>query len=79
MFIAITVSTMSKRGAGLHHTPRVASYIKELFSGLKGLLIFNGHISSSFSTSEGSGQGRILAPFLYCTWFTSIVDGTLSI
>ena len=48
--------------------PKMWLIIKELFSGLKGKVIFNGHISSSFSTSQGSGQGRILAPF--CTRFT---------
>ena len=39
--------------------------IKVVFSGLKGQVIFIGHISNSFSTPQGSGQGRILAPILY--------------
>ena len=47
--------------------------IKELFSRLKGQVIFNGHISSSFSTSQGSGQGRILAPFLYKVYINQLL------
>ena len=47
--------------------------IKELFSNLKGQVIFNGHISSSFSTSQGSGQGRILAPFLYKVYINQLL------
>ena len=44
--------------------PKMWLIIKELFSCVKGQVILNGHVSSSFSTSQGSGQGRILAPFL---------------
>ena len=47
--------------------------IKELFSGLKGQVIFNGHISSSFGTSQRSGQGRILAPFLYKVYINQLL------
>ena len=47
--------------------------IKELFSGLKGQVIFNGHISSSFSTSQGSEQGRIIAPFMYKVYINQLL------
>ena len=53
--------------------PKMWLIIKELFSSLKGQVIFNGHISSSFSTSQGSGQGRILAPFLYKVYINQLL------
>ena len=53
--------------------PKMWLIIKELFSGLKGQVIFNGNISSSFSTSQGSGQGRILAPFLYKVYINQLL------
>ena len=53
--------------------PKMWLIIKELFSNLKGQVIFNGHISSSFSTSQGSGQGRILAPFLYKVYINQLL------
>ena len=53
--------------------PKMWLMIKELFSGLKGQVIFNGHISNSFSTSQGSGQGIILAPFLYKVYINQLL------
>ena len=53
--------------------PKMCLIIKELFSGLKGQVIFNGHISTSFSTSQGPGQGRILAPFLYKVYINQLL------
>ena len=53
--------------------PKMWLIIKELFSGLKGQVIFNGHISSSISTSQGSGQGRILPPFLYTVYINQLL------
>ena len=34
---------------------------------------FNGHISSSLSTSQGPRQGRILAPFLYKVYINQLL------
>ena len=59
--------------------PKMWLIIKELFSGLKGQVIFNGHISSSFSTSQGSGQGRILAPFLYKVYIKQLLMELVSL
>ena len=53
--------------------PKMWLIIKELFSGLKGPAIFNGHISSSFSTSQGSGKGRIRAPILYKVYINQLL------
>ena len=36
-------------------------------------MIFNGHISSSFSTSQVSGQGRIIDPFLYKVYINQLL------
>ena len=47
--------------------------IEELLSGLKCQVIFNEHTSSSFSTSQGSGQWRILAPFFYKVYINQLL------
>ena len=49
--------------------PKMYLIIKQLFSGLKGQVIYNGHISSSFSTSQGSGQD----PFLYKVYINQLL------
>ena len=43
--------------------PKIWLVIKELFSNLKGQVIFNGNIRSSFSTSQGSGKGEFMLHF----------------
>ena len=60
-----------KRELGID--PKMWLIIKELFSGLKGQVIFSGHLSSSFSTSQGSGQERILAPFMYKVYVNQLL------
>ena len=47
--------------------------IRELYKELKGQVIFNGHISRSFDILQGSGQGRILAPFLYKIYINQLL------
>ena len=39
--------------------------IRELYKDVRVQVLFNGHVSDSFEIVQGSGQGRILAPFLY--------------
>ena len=39
--------------------------IRELYQDVRGQVLVNGHVSDSFHILQGSGQGRILAPFLY--------------
>ena len=38
--------------------------IKELYKDLRGQALFNSHVSDSVDILQGSGQGRIVAPFL---------------
>ena len=35
---------------------------------------FSGHLSRSFSISQGTGQGRILAPFMYKVYLNSLLN-----
>ena len=49
--------------------PKMWLIIKEF----KGQVIFSGHTSSSFSASQGSGKGRILAPFLYKVYINQLL------
>ena len=47
---------------------------RELYKDVRGLVLFNGldgHVSDSFDILQGSGQERILAPFLYKVFITS--------
>ena len=39
--------------------------IKNLYTGVKAQVIYSGSISRKFDVSQGTGQGRILAPFMY--------------
>ena len=47
--------------------------IRELYKDLEGQVIFSGGISRSFSISQGSGQGRILSPFLYKVYINRLL------
>ena len=35
---------------------------------------FSGHLSRSFSISQGTGQARILAPFMYKVYINSLLN-----
>ena len=39
--------------------------IKDLYTGVKAQVLYSGSLSRQFSVSQGAGQGRILAPFMY--------------
>ena len=39
--------------------------IRDLYQDLQAHVINDGQLSSKFPVSQGSGQGRILAPFMY--------------
>ena len=39
--------------------------IKDLYTGVKAQVLYSGSLSRKFSVSQGTGQGRILAPFMY--------------
>ena len=47
--------------------------IRELYKDVRGQVLLNGHVSDSFDILQGSGQGRILAPFLYKVFINQLL------
>ena len=47
--------------------------IRELYKDVRCQVLFNGHVSDSFDILQGSGQGRILAPFLYKVFINQLL------
>ena len=39
--------------------------IKDLYTGVKAQVLYSDSLSRQFSVSQGTGQGKIFAPFLY--------------
>ena len=52
--------------------------VRELYKEVRGQVLFNGHLSDSFDILKGSGQGRILAPFLYKVFINELLREFLS-
>ena len=46
--------------------------IKDLYTGVKAQLLYSGSLSRSFDVSQGTGQGRILAPFMHKVYINSL-------
>ena len=57
----------------LNVDPKIWLVTRKLYKALEGQVIFNGGISRSFSISQGSGQGRILSPFLYKVYLNRLL------
>ena len=47
--------------------------IRDLYQDLQAHVIHGGQLSSKFPISQGSGQGRILAPFIYKVYINSLI------
>ena len=47
--------------------------IKDLYTGVKAQVLYSGSLSRSFDVSQGTGQGRILAPFMYKVYVNSLL------
>ena len=47
--------------------------IKDLYTGVKAPVLCSGSLSRSFDLSQGTGQGRILAPFMYNVYINSLL------
>ena len=47
--------------------------IRDLYQDLQAHVIHDGQVSSKFSISQDSGQGRILAPFMYKVYINSLI------
>ena len=47
--------------------------IKTLYTGVKPQVLYFGSLSRKFDVSQGTGQGRILAPFMYKVYINSLL------
>ena len=47
--------------------------IKDLYTGFKAQVLYSGSLSRSFDVSQGTGQGRILAPFMCKVYINSLL------
>ena len=47
--------------------------IKDLYTGVKALVLYSGSFSRQFSVSQGTRQGRILAPFMYKVYINALL------
>ena len=49
--------------------------IKTLYTGAKAQVLYSGLLSRKFNVSQGTDQGRILAPFMYKVYINSLLVG----
>ena len=47
--------------------------IEDLYTGVRAQVLYSGSLSGSFDVSQGTGQGRILAPFMYKVYINSLL------
>ena len=47
--------------------------IKELYTYVKARVLYSGALSRKFKIAQGTGQGRILAPFMYNVCINSLL------
>ena len=47
--------------------------IKDLYIGIKAQVLYPGSLSGQFSVSQGTGQRRILAPFMYKVYINALL------
>ena len=48
--------------------------IKDLYTDVKAQVLYSGSISKKFKVSQGTGQGRILAPFMYKVYINALLN-----
>ena len=48
--------------------------IEDLYTDVKAQVLFAGELSGEFDISKGTGQGRILAPFMYKVYINSLLN-----
>ena len=47
--------------------------LKDLYTGIKARVLFAGSLSREFNISQGTGQGRLLAPFMYKVYINCLL------
>ena len=53
---------------------RIWLVFKNLYNGVKAQVLYSGLLSEEFEISQGTGQGRILAPFMYKVYVNSLLN-----
>ena len=53
--------------------------IKDLYTDVKARVLYSGALSGEFEIVQGTGQGRILAPFMYKVYINSLLKSYLTI
>ena len=53
---------------------RIWLAIKDLYTNVKARVLYSGSLSRMFDISQGTGQGRILAPFMYKVYINSLLN-----
>ena len=48
--------------------------IKDLYTDVKAQVLYSGELSREFDISQGTGQGRIFAPFMYKVYINSLLQ-----
>ena len=48
--------------------------IKDLYTDVKAQVLYSGSLSRQFKVSQGTGQGRILAPFMYKVYINALLS-----
>ena len=48
--------------------------IKDLYTSVKARVLYSGSLSRMFGISQGTGQGRILAPFMYKVYINGLLN-----
>ena len=48
--------------------------IKDLYTNVKAQVLYSGSLSRQFKVSQGTGQGRILAPFMYKVYINALLN-----
>ena len=52
--------------------------IKDLYTEVKGQVLYFSTLSRKFDISQGTGQGRILPPFMYKVYINSLLNELMS-
>ena len=53
---------------------RIWLTIKDLYTDIKAQVLYSGSLSRQFKVSQGTGQGRILAPFMYKVYINALLN-----
>ena len=48
--------------------------IKDLYTDVKAQVLYSGSLSRQFKVSQGTGQGRIFAPFMYEVYINALLN-----